>query len=113
MKKTSLALLLIAVSFSAIAEKIEVDGTQENCRKIVGYGANDKLFIATKYEVSMSSVSFIGAKWWPGEYGGETCILIFDTSKGPKQCYAKLFSDDNGKTVFGVVALLPSACFSK
>jgi hypothetical protein len=90
---------------SNIARNIKLEKTKQNCLKVNGYGADDIMAIATKYKVPLSSVNFTGAVWGKGEYGGEDCIFIFDTAKGPKQCQTLfLVSNDNGKSAFGVIA---------
>ena len=109
MKKILVASLLITICFSAIAGNIELEVTQANCRKVNNIAADDRTYIATKYEVPLSSVNFLGAKWGPSQYDFDSCVLIFDTAKGPKQCRAfKLWSANNGKTAFA-----ESFCFSK
>lgn len=95
------ALLVTAVS----AQNMKLDETETNCRKVDGYGPNDKMAIASKYKVPLSSVQFIGAQWQLGQYGSMRCIFIFDTANGPKKCrILQLLTDDNGKTAFATVA---------
>ena len=104
MKKIFLISLLSFVCFSSISGNIKLQSTPENCKKVNGYGGDDKMAIASKYQVSVSSVKLIRTKWGAAKYGDD-CILVFDTDKGPKQCQIfDLLSDDNGKTAFGVVS---------
>jgi len=67
MKNYFLTVLLLTFCGSSIAQIIKLDTNEANCKKVNGYGAKDKMAIATKYQVPMSSVSFIGAKWEFGE----------------------------------------------
>jgi hypothetical protein len=109
MKKILVASLLITICFSAIAGNIKLEVTKTNCLKVNNFAADDPMAIATKYQVPLSSVNFLGAKWGRDEYALDTCILTFDTAKGPKQCKAfQLWSDNNGKTAFA-----ETYCFSK
>jgi hypothetical protein len=109
MKKILVASLLITICFSAIAGNIKLELTQANCLKVNNIAADDPMYIATNYEVPLSSVNFLGAKWGRSQYDLDTCVLIFDTAKGPKQCRAlQLWSANNGKTAFA-----ESYCFSK
>ena len=114
MKKTLITGLLFIICGSAIAENIKLDLNKANCQKVDGIGKNDKMAIATKYQVPISSVTFIGAQWGYAQYG-EDCVFIFDTAKGPKKCTTfQLLSDDGGKTAFGSVSFMENAnCFSK
>jgi len=114
MKNYFLTGLLLIICGSSVAANIKLDTNEANCKKVNGYGANDKIAIATKYKVPMSSVSFIGANWEYGEYS-QTCVFTFDTGKGPKKCTTmQLLSDDGGKTAFGSVSFMDNAlCFSK
>jgi hypothetical protein len=90
---------------TAQAANIKVETTEANCKKVDGFGTNDKMDIATTYKVPLSSVKFLGAKWQPGQYGVPGCIFIFDTANGPKRCTPlQLLSDDGGKTTFGAVS---------
>ena len=105
MKTKLIAVSLMCVFFSANAENIKLAETEANCKKVNGFGGNDKLAIATKYKVPLASVTFMGAKWGYGQYG-QQCVFIFDTANGPKKCSAfNLLSDDGGKTAFGVVSM--------
>ncbi len=106
MKKIFLTSILFFVCFSANSDNIKLDPNQANCTKVIGYGADDKMSIAAKYEVSLSSVKFIGTKWRKNHNGNEDCFFIFDTPKGPKECANfELLSDDNGKTAFGLLSI--------
>lgn len=82
-----------------------LERNEENCRKIDGYGTNDKMALATTFNVSISTISFIGARWMQGQYGiSNECLLIFDTAVGPKKCpVLNILSDDGGKTAFAAV----------
>jgi hypothetical protein len=106
MKKISLTGLLLIICASSIAANIKLTGNAANCKKINGHGADDKMSIASKYKVSLSSVKFIGTKWGLAQYAYDDCILIFDTAKGPKECTTfEILSDDNGKTAFGIASV--------
>lgn len=99
-----LTILIFLFSSSLSAKNIELKVNPINCKKIDGYGPNDKMSIASSFGVSMSSVRFLGSKWMPGRYGIEECLMIFDTAAGPKKCSITfIVSDDGGKTAFAVV----------
>lgn len=86
------------------AGNIKLENNATNCKKIDGYGVNDKMAIATSFKVSMSSIRFMGAQWGPGRYGVAECLMVFDTGAGPKKCpVIEIMSDDGGKTAFASV----------
>jgi hypothetical protein len=96
----------LLISDFTFAENIKLETNEANCKKVNGYGQNDKMSIAMKYKVPLSSVQFMGARWQDGQYGGLTCVFIFDTAAGPKRCQTlQLLSDDQGKSAFGAISL--------
>jgi hypothetical protein len=96
-------LVFIFFQIQAFAGNTSLEVNQVNCKKIDGYGKYEIEAIASKYQVSMASVKFVGANWGPGQYGGNQCNMVFDTPKGPKRCNTfMIFTDDNGKTAFGL-----------
>jgi hypothetical protein len=102
-----LAIFLFLFSGSLSAKNIELTVNDVNCRKIDGYGTNDKMSLASTFKVPVSSISFLDAKWMPGKYGSNQCLMIFDTAAGPKKCSISIIlSGDGGKTAFGVLDLL-------
>ncbi len=99
-----LAICLLLICSSLSAKNIELAINESSCKKIDGYGPNDKMSIASTFRVSMSSINFLGARWMPGRYGIQECLMIFDTAAGPKKCsISSILSDDGGKTAFAVV----------
>jgi hypothetical protein len=106
LKRFFAAVTLTCLAFSADATNLKLETNEMNCRKVVGYGADDKMAIAKEYKVALSSIRFLGAKWSEARYGSKSCIFFFDTPVGPKRCssFHDLLSDDGGKTAFGVVS---------
>lgn len=98
---------LLFLSLVANAQVTQLKNEENNCRKVNGYGVNDRMAIAMKYKVPLSSVKFIGARWdWSDNLRfTKTCVFVFDTAAGPKRCFSalSLYSDDNGKTAFGII----------
>jgi hypothetical protein len=90
---------------TAQQKNITLDSNEANCKKINGYGTNDKMALATTFNVSISTISFIGARWMQGQYGiSNECLLVFDTAVGPKKCpVINILSDDGGKSAFAAV----------
>lgn len=83
---------------------IQLEMNEASCKKIDGYGANDNIALGTTFNVPMSSIKFIGARWDYGKWGVKECLMIFDTAKGPKKCgIISILSDDGGKTAFASV----------
>ena len=102
--KYFLIVLLIALSNFVYSKNIELDRTAESCKKVHGYGSKDKIAIAKKFKVPLSSVRYLNSEWkWGGGVGND-CVVTFDTQYGPKECSPyKLLSSDNGITAFVVV----------
>jgi hypothetical protein len=100
------ALVLLFGAASGRAENIELEKNEENCAKIDGYGEDDKYAIGATYNVAISSIEFIGARWDVTKWGSMGCVMIFDTPVGPKKCeIIALLSSDGGKSAFGVMNL--------
>ena len=101
--KYFLVILSLALSNFVYSKNIELDKTAESCKKVTGYGSKDKIEIAKKFKVPVSSVRYLNAEWKYGNYTQE-CVVTFDTQYGPKECSPYwLLSSDNGKTAFAVV----------
>lgn len=100
------AILLLCVCVSASAKNTKLEDTEANCKKVDAIANGNIEAVARKFEVSISSVRFLGTRWGAGRYGLTECIFRFDTAKGPKNCSAVfgLLSDDGGKTAFATVA---------
>lgn len=97
--------LCLYLPIAMSAGNIRLEKNVTNCKKIDGYGTNDIMAIANSFKVSMSSIRFMGAQWGLDQYGvNQDCLMIFDTSAGPKKCpVIKIMSDDGGKTAFASV----------
>lgn len=93
-----------AGSGKATPKNITVELNEENCKKIDGYGKDDRMSIANTFGVSVASVSFLNSRWESYSNGVRRCFLIFDTAVGPKKCIApEILSDDGGKSTFSVI----------
>jgi hypothetical protein len=104
MKKYFLCLFFFQIQAFAANELIERN--EANCQKIDGYGQYDVEAIASHWKVPISSVEFVRAEWGTDRTGYRTCIMIFDTQKGPKRCIAvRILTSDNGKTAFGLAVM--------
>jgi hypothetical protein len=97
---------IVEAKVNAEKRNIELAETEETCAKVDGWSGEDvKLRIASKFETSVDSVRFLGGRWDFHPMGGsqKVCLLLFDTSVGPRQCLTNgLLSDDDGETAFGV-----------
>ena len=104
-KKIALIVALcFCVPMAMASKNIKLEKNAANCKKIDGFGTNDRMAIATSFKVSISSVRFLRAQWGPGRYGNADCEMIFDTAAGPKRCQIiDIMSDDGGKTAFALV----------
>lgn len=112
MRKYIIAITLFSLCVLAFGQTIKLDKTEANCQKVDGFGDKDIMAIGREFQVPLSSIRFIGAKWQPGRYYSITCVFIFDTAKGPLQCNPlELYSDDNGKTAWGTVSGNYTTCW--
>ena len=103
--KSLLISLLLFFYTSANAKNIVLENTEDTCSKVTGFAIGDDLAIARSFQVPLSSIYFIGARWEYGRWGGKSCNFIFDTNKGPQKCMAiEILSGDNGRTAFGWIA---------
>ena len=101
-----LVLILWLCLTNVSAKNVELENNEVNCKKVNGFGADDRFAIAKEYKVALSSVIFLGARWSEARFGSRSCIFLFDTPVGPKRCapITGLLSNDGGKTAFGAVS---------
>jgi hypothetical protein len=59
--------------------------SRENCSKVTDLRWDSEL-VAKSLKVPIRSVDGIRVTWDVGQFGTHECIMIFDTSKGPKSC---------------------------
>lgn len=68
-------------------EVIELEMNERNCARIDGVLDSDFQKIARRYNVSVSTVRFLGAGYgWETSTGARGCVVTFDTGAGPKKC---------------------------
>lgn len=68
-------------------EVIELEMNERNCARIDRVPADDYQKLARRYNVSVSTVRFLGAGYgWETYTGSRGCVVTFDTGAGPKKC---------------------------
>lgn len=86
------ALASISTANNALAE--EVDG-KEFCSQVTSFTQNAVEQIGRKYEVSVSSVRILSKGWF--STNSFSCLIKFDTPKGPHECGFSVYKTDDGE----------------